>query len=106
MKLRHKIAMPIMLIGIIAMWSLVPACSSADVGKAEKAAKEYAQNVPDATGKVTCVASDSDGDGYVSCTVFRTKGDPVAIECGSQKFCACNCAKGCKAAVAKIRGKR
>jgi prepilin-type N-terminal cleavage/methylation domain-containing protein len=49
----------------------------------EKEASAFAKNIsPDA--KVTCVDIDSDGDGYVSCTVFPPEGKPpVAIECAS-----------------------
>lgn len=60
----------------------------ADHKKAIQAAKEYAQNVPHATGKISCMNKDSDNDGYCSCTIFRAKGDPLAVECacGSLSF--------------------
>jgi hypothetical protein len=106
MKLWYKIALPAMAVGILLAWSTLPGCNMADHDKAVSAAKKYAKNVPDATGNVDCVAKDSDGDGYVSCTIFRKEGDPVAVECGAEKWCGCNCAEGCKAAQPKIKGSR
>lgn len=73
----------------------VAACSHADADKALKEAKDFAKNIDNATG-VTCNDSDSDGDGYVSCTVFRKGADPLAISCGAENWCVTNCAKGCK----------
>lgn len=78
------------------------ACSTADVQKATKQAEEFAKHMPEATG-VTCNDSDSDGDGYVSCTVFRGDKDPLALSCGAQRFCSCNCASGCKLMAPALR---
>ncbi len=76
----------------------------ADHEKAVKAANEYKANIPGATG-VSCVATDSDKDGYCSCTIFRGESDPLAVECGCQSWCWINCTAGCKAAIPKFRSK-
>jgi hypothetical protein len=79
----------------ILLLMLVVGSCNADVDKARKEAREFIKHIPGATD-VTCNPSDSDGDGYVSCTVFRGDKDPLAISCGAENFCACNCARGCK----------
>jgi hypothetical protein len=66
----------------------------ADWQKAEKAASEYAGKIPGATGQVSCMKTDSDGDGYCRCTIFRKEKDPLHVECGCQKFCWV-CTDGC-----------
>lgn len=71
-----------------------------DYEKAEAAAGDYAQKLPGATGHVNCVPRDSDGDGYVSCSVFLKKGPPIGIECLAVPWRR----GGCK--VAAIRVKR
>ena len=71
------------------------ACHNADSSKATAEANEFIKHIADATG-VSCNDSDSDGDGYVSCTVFRGSKDPLAISCGAENYCAFNCATGCK----------
>jgi len=73
---------------------LVAACT-ADVAKAKDEAQSFMQHIPGATS-VMCNESDSDHDGYVSCTVFRGDKDPIAISCGAEIMCSCNCASGCK----------
>lgn len=47
-------------------------------------AMEFAKKMGGEVTGVVCVAQDTDGDGYVSCTVFRKDRDPFAIECASQ----------------------
>jgi hypothetical protein len=74
--------------------TLIIACH-ADVQSANQQAREFIKRLPGATD-VVCNDSDSDGDGYVSCTVFRGQQDPLAISCGAENWCAFNCAKGCK----------
>lgn len=44
-------------------------------------AKAFAVKMGETDPKVECTTYDTDGDGYVSCTVFRKDKDPVAIEC-------------------------
>lgn len=49
-------------------------------------AQEFAGQLPDSDGaKASCMDRDSNGDGYVSCTVFRKAKDPLPIECGFEK---------------------
>lgn len=67
----------------------------ADTAAANKSAQEYMKNVPGATG-YECTASDSDRDGYCSCTIFRKDQDPLPVTCGCERFCVWNCADGCK----------
>lgn len=75
---------------------VVPACAKADPEKAEAAAREFAQNYPDFSGNVACTKADTDGDGYVTCTAFMKNGDEKRLECGAERFCIFNCARGCK----------
>ena len=89
---------------ILALCFLV-ACSHADASKAAAEAKAFSANFPDATG-VVCNDSDSDGDGYVSCTLFRGAKDPLAISCGAERWCIMNCATGCKLTPATVRATR
>jgi len=69
-------------------------CHNADTTEAKKQADAFARKIP-GFQSVECVDSDSNGDGYVSCTVFRGDRDPVAIKCGSENYCVNNCAHGC-----------
>jgi hypothetical protein len=78
---------------IVAVLFVLAACTYADVSKAKKYAEEFARDIPGTTA-VKC--NSSDGDGYVSCTVFRGEQEPIALSCGAQNWCACNCAEGCK----------
>jgi hypothetical protein len=71
------------------------ACSHADADKAKREAQDFMQHIDGATS-VECNDTDSDGDGYVSCTVFRKGDDPLPISCGAEKWCVANCATGCK----------
>lgn len=80
---------------LLIIFVVLAACHHADVGKAKKEAAEYAKHFQNVTG-VECNASDSDGDGYVSCTIFRSDADPVPIACGAENWCITNCAEGCK----------
>lgn len=66
----------------------------ADWQKAEKAASEYSAKVPGSTGEVSCMKTDSDGDGYCRCTIFRKEKDPLHVECGCQRYCFI-CTDGC-----------
>lgn len=50
---------------------------------------------------VSCVERDSDGDGYVSCTIFRKGKDPIALECAYGGFWSAG--PGCKMAQPKMR---
>lgn len=66
--------------------------------EAVKAAEEFAKNVPGVV-KTECVQFDSDNDGYISCTLFREKADPMFIECA--KKWTLN--KGCRAPKMTVR---
>lgn len=82
------------LIMIVSLLTLV-SCQRTDKAAADAAAKEYIKNI-DGAKSVVCADTDSDGDGYVSCSVFFA-GDrePMQIQCGSEAYCI-NCARGCK----------
>jgi hypothetical protein len=47
-----------------------------------KSAQAFAAQI-DPAATVECVDRDSNGDGYVSCTVFRPGKPPIGIECAS-----------------------
>lgn len=71
-------------------------CNRTDKAAADSAAQEYIKHIEGATS-VVCADTDTDGDGYVSCTVFMGKGEePMQIQCGSEMYCVNNCARGCK----------
>lgn len=46
---------------------------------------------------IECVNTDSDNDGYVTCTVFRQDRDPYSIQCAARKEW-----RGCKITTPKI----
>lgn len=71
------------------------ACTRTDPTAANTAAAQFVKHIPDATG-VDCAQTDSDGDGYCSCTVFRGREEPMQIQCGCEAVCLWNCARGCK----------
>jgi hypothetical protein len=92
------------LIMIVSLLSLV-ACKTTDKEAADASAKEFIKNV-DGAKSVVCADTDTDRDGYVSCTVFFA-GDrePMQIQCGSETYCV-NCVRGCKYEPAmKLRGR-
>jgi hypothetical protein len=68
-----------------AIW--VAKCSSAESGadqaSAEEEAKKWASKLGLDVKGISCVKADSDGDGYVSCTVATEDGKMHAIECTS-----------------------
>lgn len=72
----------------------VIACNRTDKAAADAAAKEFITHI-DGAQSVLCAETDTDGDGYVSCTVFMKGEEPMQIQCGSQAYCF-NCARGCK----------
>lgn len=65
---------------------------------AENSARDWAHGVQGSTG-VKCTSYDTDGDGYVSCTIFRESGDPLFVECGSGLMLN----EGCRAPKAVLR---
>ena len=93
---------------IVSAIALLTACSTVKPEVAKKAAREWAANVGEVRS-VTCTGSDSDGDGYISCTAFFVDPSikPIRLDCGAERFCVANCARGCKEAEAvKIQGGR
>lgn len=88
---------------ILGLILLLAACSS-DWQKAERSAKEFAEKLAAATGKVSCTHQDTDDDGYCSCTVFMQDGSTMAIDCGCERLCLFRCAEGCKV-VERLKGK-
>lgn len=82
------------------------ACNRTDKAAADEAALEFITHI-DGAQSVLCANADTDGDGYVSCTVFMGKGvEPMQIQCGSETYCIRNCARGCKYEPAmKFRGR-
>lgn len=75
------------------------ACSE-DHGAAVKSAKQYVQDLG-IEGKVFCQDVDSDHDGYVSCTVSKSDGTLLALDCaGSTTFNT-----GCRVSIARVRAR-
>src|SRR5688572_29258786 len=93
------VAIAVILIGIVI--GLIGSGCSNTSGRNKKAAEEYAMEFAKKMGEVitavTCVNSDTDGDGYVSCTIFRKERDPFGVECAG----AWTLNEGCK--IPKIR---
>lgn len=87
---------------VIASLLFLTACHNADVGEATRQAKEFMKKISGATA-VECNPTDSDGDGYISCTVFRGSADPLPIQCGAENYCVFNCAHGCRMAIPTTR---
>jgi len=73
----------------------VGACTRTDPTAADSAARLFVKNIPGTTG-LECARTDSDGDGYCSCTVFRGTEEPMQIACGCEAICIWNCVRGCK----------
>lgn len=72
------------------------------VGEAENSAKAFADRRFENSTGVECMERDSDGDGYVSCTIFLPD-DAVGIECATENLHAgCN-NSGCRMAAGKSR---
>jgi len=66
-----------------------------DWQRAEHDAKQFAAKIPGSTGDVSCAHKDTDGDHYVSCTIFINDGSVRTLDCGAERYCF-NCAEGCK----------
>lgn len=75
------------------------ACFSIEKGYAESQAKEYAQSLGMKGATVNCVNMDTDGDGYVSCTIATPndggKVDLQPVECAARQE-GCNRNEGCR----------
>lgn len=76
----------LLLIVLVGVAKCTSGISGLDQSAAEKEAKLWANKMGMVDAAISCVKIDSDGDGYVSCTVL-TKEGPQAIECtGSLTF--------------------
>lgn len=79
-------------------------CFSIEKGYAESQAKQYAQSLGMKGATVNCVNMDTDGDGYVSCTIATPgpdgKMDLQPVECAANQN-GCNRNEGCR--VPKLR---
>lgn len=62
-------------------------------------AETFARSMGESYTGINCVTYDSDGDGYVSCTIFRSGKDPLPIEC-ARKWSRNS---GCKLAMPQVR---
>lgn len=72
------------------------ACNLQGSGEhAEQEARTHAQKLGWKVTGVACTGTDSDGDGYISCTVALEDGSERALECASGGF---DRIQGCKAA--------
>lgn len=57
-------------------------------------AKVFAGHLPDGKdAEIECAGYDSDGDGYVSCTIFREGQEPLFVECSRKTW---TLTKGCR----------
>jgi hypothetical protein len=80
---------------IILALVLLMSCARVDIADIRREAEQFATHVQGATS-TDCADADTDGDGYVSCTIFRGDKDPLPIQCGSQNYGCANRAHGCK----------
>lgn len=74
-------------------------CITIDKAYAESQGRAYASDLGIADAKVNCVNVDSNGDGYVSCTIASPGPDGKphlqAIECAASQN-GCNLNQGCR----------
>lgn len=68
----------------------VPSCGKGD---AEDHALEYARKLGNGYRTIGCTDTDSDDDGYVSCTIMHPDGGRSGIQCATG---IASCASGCK----------
>ena len=57
-------------------------CADPDWERPSRAVKEFMSHIPGSVSAV-CAKTDTDGDGYVSCTIFRGERDPLYVDCPS-----------------------
>lgn len=72
-------------------------------GRAADAAREYADGLGLQMSGVSCVRSDTDGDGYVSCTLAMPDGKLQPLECVGSPF---TWNRGCRVPKAVFPGAR
>lgn len=78
---------------------LLVGCGNPEVAK--QAARRYATDLGYKVSGVACTSTDTDGDGYVSCSVrVDDREDPLALECTRGELTLTD---GCKVALPKLR---
>ncbi len=70
---------------------------------AEKNAKQFLQELNMKYDGVSCVKHDSDGDGYVSCTVALPESQTLALECAGFRFVSAFSNEGCREQKINVR---
>lgn len=95
----------VMVVGVVGVLALVIFGRGCCVGPeqthaAQKEAKKWAADLGLQVTGVSCGDVDSDGDGYVSCTIALVNGDTKAIECRG----AYSWGHGCRDPKLTIRG--
>ncbi len=71
--------------------------TTARMASAERNARVHAEKMGWVVQGASCSGSDSDQDGYVSCTVSKKEGDSHAVECGyDEAFAPLGQNTGCK----------
>ena len=78
--------------------SVVASCRGP--GKSEASAKSFAERRFENNTGVECLDRDTDGDGYVSCTIFLPN-DAIAIECATENHVLGCSSSGCRMAMGK-----
>lgn len=78
-------------------------CHAKQKHNAEKGAKAWAKSMGITPSGIVCASQDSDGDGYVSCTIAQKSKNgtitPTAIECAA----AFSLSEGCRMPKTVIR---
>lgn len=78
-------------------------CACGDVEVAKGYARSYASDLGYSVIGVACTGTDSDGDGYISCTVRVKDDEPLILQCASGS--AASFTAGCKAVQTfKVKG--
>lgn len=80
------------LVVVLCIGNLITGISGADQKEAEKEAAQWASSLGIEVKGVSCAKTDTDGDGYVSCTVNSISGIQI-IECSK----AITINSGCRA---------
>ena len=80
----HKTITLLALPALLAL-TACPNMTGAHKGVAEDEAKEWAKELDMDLKSVSCVAKDTDGDGYVSCTLMMGDGSTKAVECAGAR---------------------
>jgi hypothetical protein len=65
----------------LTLWQCSANHSGENQSTAKSTAAHYAKELGIEVRALTCAKMDSDGDGYVSCTIMPTEGPPMMVEC-------------------------